>query len=83
MSIKQDMKGAAYGGEDMAIDFAQGTADAIVQMATAGMGEAALRLLAHAAFAALAHAAEGGLLTRLSVKGAERDRGRHPGLPSG
>ena len=85
MLVKQGMKGEAYGGEDIAVDLVQGTADAIVSVATVGMGEAALKLLARApAFAALEHAAEAGLITRLGIKGAESSvEGLIQGLPSG
>src|SRR5439155_25538468 len=60
MIIKEKMKGGAYGGEDIAIDLAQGTAEAIVAALTAGMGEAASAMLAKApGFAGPAPLAEG------------------------
>ena len=84
MFIKQDMKGGAYGGEDIAIDLAQRTAEALVAAATAGMGEAALKMLARSpAFAAMIETGQAGRLELIAVKGAEsgiegRSRGFRP-----
>src|SRR4051794_39391865 len=85
MVIKEEMKGAAYGGEDIAVDIAQGTADAVLAVATAGVGEAAIKALARApAFAVLARAAEAGTLAQMGVKGAGSGiEGLIQGLPSG
>src|SRR5262249_24119065 len=70
MALTRGMKGSAYGGEEFAADFAVQTANAVVAVATAGMGQAAVRAVSRApAFAALARAAEGGVLARMSVNG--------------
>ena len=86
MSIKQGMKGDAYGGEEVAVDVAQGTAEALLNVATAGWGEGMLKALAAniPALQALARAAETGLLARLANKGLESGiEGALQGLPSG
>ncbi len=85
MLLKQGMKGEAYGGEDIAIDLVQSTADAIVAVATAGAGEAALKALSRApAFAALERAAKGGVMSRLAIAGASAGyEGLIQGVPSG
>jgi hypothetical protein len=85
MIIKEHMKGEAYGGEEIAADVATQTANAVVMVATAGMGEAAIQALARTpAFAVLARAASGGTLGRLAVKGAGSGiEGLIQGLPTG
>jgi len=85
ITIKEDLKGGAYGGEDMAVDFVQGIAETIVAATTAGTGEATFKLLARSpAFAALARAGESGLLAQLAVKATESGiEGAIQGLPSG
>lgn len=83
--IKEHMKGEAYGGEEIATDLATQTANAVVMVATAGVGEAAIQALGRTpAFAVLARAAEGGTLSRLAVKGAGSGiEGLIQGLPTG
>ncbi len=83
--IKEKMKGAAYGGEDIATDVAVQTANAVVMVATAGMGEAAIQALGRTpAFAVLSRAAEGGVLARVGVKAAGSGlEGLVQGLPTG
>ncbi len=83
--IKENMKGAAYGGEEIATDVAVQTANAVVTVATAGMGEAAIQALGRApAFAVLSRAAEGGVLARVGVKAAGSGlEGLVQGLPTG
>src|SRR3954452_16108854 len=85
MAIKEHMKGAAYGGEEIATDMAVQTANAVVMVATAGVGEAAIQALGRTpAFAALARAAEGGALSRIAVKGAGSSiEGLIQGVPTG
>ena len=79
------MKGGAYDIEAIAVDMAQGTLEAMVAVATAGTGEAALQaLLKSPAFATLAEAAESGALGRSLSKAAESGiEGGIQGLPSG
>jgi hypothetical protein len=79
------MKGGAYGGEDIAIDLAQGAAEALVAALTAGAGEAAIKLLARSpALAGLARLAEGGVVSRVTGKALESGiEGMVQGLPSG
>ncbi len=85
MAVKQDMKGGAYGGEDMAIEVVQGLADALVQAGTAGVGKAALEALAGTeAFAVVGRAARGGTFARLAVGAGESGvEGLVQGVPSG
>ncbi len=85
MTIKEHMKGEAYGGEEIAADLATQTANAVVMVATAGVGEAAIQALGRTpAFAVLARAAQGGTLSKLAVKGAGAGvEGLIQGLPNG
>jgi hypothetical protein len=85
MWIKENMKGGAYGGEEIATDMAVQTANAVVTVATAGVGEAAIKALSRVpAFAILARAAEGGALSRIALKGAGGGvEGLIQGLPTG
>src|SRR5262249_50224397 len=85
MATKQVMKGAACGGEDLAIGLAESTADAMVAIATLGVGDKALKYLAKTpALAALRRLAQGGTLKQLFHKAMESGiDGFVAGLPSG
>ena len=79
--VKQAMKGDAYGGEDIAVDLAQGTAEAFIAVATAGTGEAALSALARTP--ALRRSRERPKAACSSSSLGVRPRGAFSGLPSG
>ncbi|MCE7004734.1 polymorphic toxin type 4 domain-containing protein [Kibdelosporangium philippinense] len=85
IAVKAGGRGAAYGGEDLAVDLAQGLVDAIVAGATAGMGARALEALMNTpAFASLAGAARAGTWGTIGLKGLEGGiEGAIGGLPSG
>jgi hypothetical protein len=85
IGVKQSMKGAAYGGEDMIIDGVQGLADTIVAIGTAGAGTAALKALSRSpALKFIERLAESGVLKRMVYTGAEGAiDGAISGLPSG
>jgi hypothetical protein len=85
MLTKELMKGGAYDAEQIAVDFAQGTIEAIVIAATAGTGEAALEaLMKSPAFAGLKEAAESGVMGQVITKAAAGGiEGTIQGLPAG
>ena len=86
MAIKADMKGAAYGREDIVTDLVEGTAQAILAAATAGAGEVAFKALATRLpiLMELSESAESSLLARIAVKGTESGiEGLIQGVPSG
>ncbi|MDA0184049.1 hypothetical protein OJ997_27320 [Solirubrobacter phytolaccae] len=85
IGVKLAVKGEAHGTEEIGLDLAQGTAEALIAVATAGTGTAALRALSKTrALAILKQAAGAGVFKRLATKGLEGGiEGLLAGLPSG
>ncbi|MBB2948481.1 hypothetical protein FB565_008264 [Actinoplanes lutulentus] len=85
IAVKRGLKGAAYGGEQFAVDLAQGLAEAVFAAAGAKFVGPALKKLATAkAIVTMTQAAESGWLGRIAVAGAaEALEEAIVGLPSG